>query len=48
VGEGETLSEVAERVYGSPDAAEALWMANRDRIDRPDARLAAGTILRTP
>jgi nucleoid-associated protein YgaU len=48
VAEGETLSDVARRVYGSTDATDALWLANRDQLDRPDARLRSGTTLRTP
>jgi hypothetical protein len=48
VGQGESLADVALRVYGSSDATEPLWMANRDRVDRPDATLPAGTVLRTP
>lgn len=45
---GETVTDVALRVYGSPDAARALWMANRDILPDRDARLSAGTVLRTP
>jgi hypothetical protein len=46
--EGETLADVAVRVYGTTDAARKLWLANRDIVQRPKARLAAGTLLRTP
>jgi hypothetical protein len=46
--EGESLADVAERVYGSSDAIERLWKANRDLLDSRDERLAAGTVLRTP
>jgi hypothetical protein len=46
--EGETLADVARRVYGSADAAQALWLANRDRVDRPDISLHSGVLLRTP
>jgi nucleoid-associated protein YgaU len=48
VREGETLTDVARRVYGSADAAQALWLANRDQIDRPDIRLRSGSVVRTP
>jgi hypothetical protein len=44
---GETLADVARRIYGSA-AAQDLWLANRDHIERPDAPLPAGTLLRTP
>lgn len=45
---GESLTDVANRVYGSADAAQTLWMANRDILDRADATLRPGTLLRTP
>jgi nucleoid-associated protein YgaU len=45
---GESLSDVAERVYGSPEAARTLWLANRDQLASPDAPLRPGTLLRTP
>jgi outer membrane biosynthesis protein TonB len=45
---GESLADVAARVYGSGDAAETLWKANRDQLSRPDAPLARGSLLRTP
>jgi hypothetical protein len=45
---GETLADVAARVYGSEDAAEALWKANRDQVARLDSPLDRGTLLRTP
>jgi len=48
VGPGETLADVAKRVYGSKDAAEAIWKANRDQVEKRDAPLSAGTLLRTP
>jgi hypothetical protein len=46
--EGETLADVALRVYGSADRANLLWLANRDFLDRRDDPLRAGTPLRTP
>jgi hypothetical protein len=46
--DGETLRDVAIRVYGSADEAESLWRLNRDLIRRRDGNLPAGTILRTP
>jgi hypothetical protein len=46
--EGETLADVASRVYGMQGDANVLWMANRDLVDRKDARLHPGMILRTP
>jgi hypothetical protein len=48
VEQGESLADVAARVYGSEDAAEALWKANRDQVERVDSPLARGTLLRTP
>ena len=48
VGSGESLQDVAIRVYGSTEATESLWKANRDQADRMDSKLAPGTLLRTP
>ena len=48
VGPGETLVEVATRVYGSGDSARAIWKANRDQMERIDSELTPGTLLRTP
>jgi nucleoid-associated protein YgaU len=48
VEQGETLAQVAVRVYGSNDATEALWQANRDQVERVDSPLARGTLLRVP
>jgi nucleoid-associated protein YgaU len=45
---GETLAAIAARVYGNEDAAEGLWMANRDLLEREDAPLHEGALLRTP
>jgi nucleoid-associated protein YgaU len=45
---GETLAEIAARVYGSSASARTLWLANRDLIDSQDAPLRAGALLRTP
>jgi hypothetical protein len=45
---GETLADVAERVYGSNRAAESLWKANRDQLGTLESPLQAGTLLRTP
>ena len=48
VGAGESLSDVAIRVYGSPESAEMLWRANRDVIEQRNSSLRAGMLLRTP
>jgi hypothetical protein len=48
VGKGESLDDVAARVYGTADKAEWLWLSNRDLIERKDAALRAGMLLRTP
>lgn len=48
VAEGETLDDVASRVYGTADRAESLWRANRDLLGRPRDPLRPGMLLRTP
>lgn len=48
VDEGESLTDVALRVYGTRDATAALWLANRDIIDHRDLPLNKGMLLRTP
>jgi hypothetical protein len=48
VSDGESLDDVAARVYGTTDRAEWLWLSNRDLIERKDASLRAGMLLRTP
>jgi hypothetical protein len=44
----ETIQDVAVRVYGSADRADALWRANRDSLPSRDTPLSAGIVLRTP
>ena len=46
--DGETIEDIASRVYGNPDRAESLWRANRDTLPTRDSRLSAGMLLRTP
>ena len=46
--EGETLGDIALRIYGTAEKAEALWKANRDQLPSQDAALTAGMLLRTP
>ena len=46
--DGETLADVARRVYGDDNALKTLWAANRDLLDRVDDPVVAGSILRTP
>jgi nucleoid-associated protein YgaU len=48
VRDGESLFDIALRVYGSGNAADSLWKANRDLIDREDTPLREGALLRTP
>jgi hypothetical protein len=48
VHEGESLADVALRVYGSEDAAERLWRFNRDQLAGPEEPLRPGMLLRTP
>jgi hypothetical protein len=45
---GESLKDVAVRVYGSVDRLDLLWRANRDVLPRSDSPLAPGAVLRTP
>jgi hypothetical protein len=45
---GETLADVATRVYGSSDSTWELWRANRDQVAQIDSVLARGMLLRTP
>jgi outer membrane biosynthesis protein TonB len=45
---GESLADVAARVYGTTDAAESLWRANRDQVVAIDSSLTKGMLLRTP
>ncbi len=46
--DGESLDDVAVRVYGSADKADTLWRANRDLLPHRDSPLSAGAVLRTP
>lgn len=46
--EGESLADVAARVYGSADQVDRLWRANRDLLPQRDSPLSAGAVLRTP
>lgn len=48
VQKGETLKDVAVRVYGSSDRLAPLWRANRDLLPKSDSPLSAGAVLRTP
>lgn len=48
VDSGETLGDVALRVYGSSAKVDVLWKANRDQLSTPEAPLSAGMLLRTP
>jgi hypothetical protein len=48
VQKGETLKDVAVRVYGSSDGLDSFWRANRDVLPRSDSPLSAGAVLRTP
>jgi nucleoid-associated protein YgaU len=45
--EGDTLSDVAARFFGSSKQWQKVYELNKDRIDNPD-RVAAGTELRVP
>ena len=48
VREGESLADVARRVYGEGDTLKRLWAANRDLLDNVDAPVDPGSVLRTP
>ncbi|MGO9471686.1 MAG: hypothetical protein ACLQIB_15170 [Isosphaeraceae bacterium] len=48
VKQGEAIGDVAVRIYGSSDALDALWRANRDLLPTKDTPLSQGTFLRTP
>jgi hypothetical protein len=48
VAANETISDIARRVYGTTDAIDTLWRANRDTLPRRDSPLSPGTLLRTP
>jgi hypothetical protein len=48
VGEGESLSDVAARLYGTRARSQTLWLANRDLIADQNVPLPPGTLLRTP
>ena len=45
---GESLTDVALRVYGTSEATNALWRANRDIIAHRETPLDPGLLLRTP
>jgi hypothetical protein len=44
----ENIENVAVRIYGSTDAVESLWRANRDLLPTKNSALSPGMILRTP
>jgi hypothetical protein len=44
----ETIRDVAVRIYGSLDAVDSLWRANRDLLPTRESALSPGTFLRTP
>ena len=48
VKEGETLEDVAARIYGSLDKIDLIWKSNRDVLPQKNSRLLPGTVLRTP
>ena len=48
VSAGESLADVAQRVYGSADAVHKLWRANRDQLPDQATPPRTGMILRTP
>jgi hypothetical protein len=48
VGQGESLTDVASRVYGTGAAARTLRQSNRDLLGEQEAPLRAGMVLRTP
>lgn len=46
--DGESLADVAVRVYGTADKTETLWKANRDLLPHRNSPLSGGALLRTP
>lgn len=44
---GETLSHIAQHVYGKASAWNTIYDANRDQLDNPD-RIQPGQVLRIP
>ncbi len=44
---GDTLSAIAQRVYGKASRWQAIFDANRDQLDDPD-RILPGQVLRLP
>ena len=48
VGPGESLADVAARVYGTTASVPTIWKSNRDILAGQDAPLRAGMVLRTP
>lgn len=47
VAKGDTLSGIAQKVYGRADRWPAIFEANRDRIDDPN-RIYPGQVLKIP
>jgi len=47
IGEGDTLSSIAKRFFGSAKQWQKVYELNKDVIDNPD-RVAAGTTIRVP
>lgn len=48
VRDGESLADVARRVYGEGADLEAFWKVNRDQLASPEAEVRPGMVLRTP
>ena len=48
VGAGETLVDVARRVYGDGANLEAFWRVNRDQLASTESAVHPGMVLRTP
>lgn len=45
---GESLTDIARRVYGSPSDWTMIYYANQDRLDLNAALLVPGTVIRLP
>jgi nucleoid-associated protein YgaU len=45
---GESLADLAQRVYGEGADLDALWKINRDQLPTKESELRAGMVLRTP
>jgi hypothetical protein len=48
VGAGETLRSIARRYFGAESHWPRVWLANATELEKPDAGLTKGVLLRIP